>query len=123
MHRCAGTNPLGHKRGLLLARSSLGYISISCYFFACQKIPIADATTFTFLAPVVAALLSPWLLKEKISPGNAIVTPLCIGGVLLITQPGFLFGEGGQRMPLLGLIIGLSQPFFSATAKARHHIA
>ena len=116
---CAGDNPLGNRRGLLLLRGTLGYGSITCFFLACQLLPLADATTFTFLAPLLVAVLSPLVLQERPSAATAIVIPLCICGVLLITQPAFLFGDGTVKLPWLGILFGLGQPFFSATAKVR----
>ena len=116
--RNAGDNPLGNRRALLFVRGTLGYGSITCFFFACQLLPIADATTFTFLGPLVVALLSPLVLKERISRATAVVIPMCIAGVLLITQPPFLFGSGARTpLPIAGVLIGLCQPFFSAGAK------
>jgi drug/metabolite transporter (DMT)-like permease len=100
-----------------MVRGTLGYGSITCFFLACQKLPIADATTFTFLGPLIVALLSPCILKERLTAATAVVIPLCIAGVILITQPGFIFGEGTKQLPVLGLLIGLGQPFFSAGAK------
>ena len=123
----AGANPLGNRRGLLIARGTLGYGSITCFFLACQLLPLADATTFTFLAPLLVALFSPCVLQEHPGLAVAVVLPVCITGVLLIAQPSFLFGGGGEpaapgapaRLRALGLTVGLLQPFFSASAKVR----
>jgi drug/metabolite transporter (DMT)-like permease len=114
----AGDSPWGTRRGLLLLRGTLGYGSITCFFLACQMLPLADATTFTFLAPLVAALLSPLVLHERPGIATAFVIPLCLGGVLLITQPGFLFGaKAAPALSGVGLFFGLLQPLFSASAK------
>lgn len=112
-----GEHPLGNRRGLLVLRGTLGFGSITCFFFACQNLPLADATTLTFLAPLLAAILSPSLLKEDPGARVLVVIPCCILGVLLIAQPFFLFGGGPSRLSGIGLVIGLLQPLFSATAK------
>jgi drug/metabolite transporter (DMT)-like permease len=80
-------------------------------------LPLADATALTFLAPLIAALLSPFVLKERLSLATVFVIPLCIVGVTFITKPSFFFNGGGRGLPLAGVVIGLLQPFFSATAK------
>jgi EamA-like transporter family len=116
---CAGDSPLGVRRGLLVLRGSLGYASITCFFLACQRLPLADATTLTFLAPLVAASLSPWVLAERPGVAAAVAIPACLAGVLLLTQPSFVFGGGGARLSGTGLAFGLMQPLFSASAKVR----
>ena len=103
-----------------MLRGTLGYGSITCYFIACQMLPLADATTFTFLAPLIAALLSPLVLHESPGVATAFVIPICLSGVLLITQPSFLFGSSAARtLSGTGIFFGLLQPFFSASAKVR----
>lgn len=113
----AGDNPLGNRRFMLVLRGTAGFGSVTCYFFACQLLPIADATTLTFLAPLIVAILSPALLKERMSPATLVVIPVCLAGVLLITQPAFLFGTHARSLSGLGIALGLMQPFFSAGAK------
>jgi drug/metabolite transporter (DMT)-like permease len=116
----AGDSPLGRRRGLLLVRGTLGFGSITCFFYACQLLPIADATCLTFLGPLIVALLSPCILGERLTAATAVVIPLCCAGVALITRPSFLFGAAhSARLPVLGIAVGLGQPFFSAGAKAR----
>lgn len=115
----AGISPLGTRRGLLMLRGTLGYGSITCYFLACQMLPLADATALTFLAPLLVALLSPLVLKERLSVATALVIPLCIAGVLLITRPSILFDVASRGLPVLAVSVGLLQPLFSAAAKVR----
>jgi drug/metabolite transporter (DMT)-like permease len=115
----AGGSPLGTRRGLLVLGGTIGYASISSYFFASQRLPLADATTLTFLAPLVAACLSPWVLGERPGVAVAVTIPACLSGVLLVTQPPFLFGGGGARLSGIGVTFGLLQPVFSASAKVQ----
>jgi hypothetical protein len=117
----AGGNPLGERRSLLVLRGTLGYASITCFFLACQRLPLADATALTFLAPLAAAALSPWALGEWPGAATAAAIPACLAGVLLLTQPSFLFGGGSARLSGVGLAFGLLQPLFNASAKVREH--
>jgi drug/metabolite transporter (DMT)-like permease len=102
-----------------LLRGTLGYGSITCFFLACQLLPLADATTFTFLAPLIVACLSPLVLDERPGKATWLVIPCCLTGVLLVSQPEFIFGRQTKKLPLLGILCGLGQPLFSATAKVR----
>lgn len=108
MHVCC------YRRPLLLLRGILGCTSVTTLFFATKKLPIADATVFSFLAPVIVAVLSPFMLKES-SKGVWISIAGCSVGVLLVAQPGFLFGTA--RLSVLGVCLGLIQATASGTAK------
>eukprot|EP00892_Ulva_mutabilis_P006920 jgi/Ulvmu1/45/UM001_0048.1 len=112
-----GGSPFGVRRGLLVLRGTLGYASLALFFTSCFYLPLATATTLTFLAPLIVALLSPWVLRETPSRAVAVVIPLCIVGVVLITQPADLVGGGAATLSLAGLAAGLSQPFFAASVK------
>lgn len=99
---------------MLMLRGGLGFLSVSALFFGLQFLPLADATAFTFLAPVFVALLSPYLLGEhppRVWPAVA----LCLLGVVLVTQPEVLFGTA--RLTTVGVAIGIVQPFAAAMAK------
>jgi hypothetical protein len=50
---------------------------------------------------------------------TAVAIPVSLLGVLLITQPSYMFGAAGASLSGLGIGIGLLQPFFSASAKVR----
>lgn len=115
-------NPWGNRRAMLVLRGSLGYATLTCLYTACTLMPLADVTTLTFLAPLFVAVLSPVLLKENPSTGALVTIPVCFFGVLLITQPAFLFGQNHERFSTLGICFGLLQPFFSAIAKVRPDI-
>jgi drug/metabolite transporter (DMT)-like permease len=100
--------------GLLVVRGLLGAVSVSTLFFAIHYLPLADATAFTFLAPAFVALASPWVLAEQpLRVWPALIA--CSVGVLLVTQPGFLFGK--TRLPAIGIAFGLAQPLASGAAK------
>jgi drug/metabolite transporter (DMT)-like permease len=99
---------------MLCLRGLLGFSSITALFFALQQLPIADATVFTFLAPVYVSTVSEWLLGED--PGSRLPLVACVLGMLLVAQPGVLFGQA--RLPAHGVLLGLLHSIFSAAAKA-----
>src|SRR5690606_16106920 len=72
-------------------------------------LPLADATTIGFTAPIFATLLSIVVLKEAVGPRRWAAVILGFIGVAVMVQPG---GAGGP--PLAGLLVGLAGAFMSA---------
>lgn len=102
------------RRDLLSLRGFLGCCSVTALFFATKKLPVADATVFSFLAPVIVAVLSPIFLQES-SKGAWVAIAGCSFGVLLVAQPGFLFGS--TRLSVFGVCLGIIHSTASGTAK------
>jgi drug/metabolite transporter (DMT)-like permease len=69
-------------RGLILTAGSL------VFFTALKHIPLADASSITFLSPILVALLAGPLLGEKVSPRMWLAMGAGFTGVLLIIRPG-----------------------------------
>ena len=88
--------PLAH-----LGRSALGIASILCTFKALTLLPLADATTVGFSAPIFATILSALILREAV--GRHRWTAVVVGfvGILVVMRPG------GEGIPHLGLAIAL----------------
>jgi drug/metabolite transporter (DMT)-like permease len=53
------------RRGLLLIRGIFGFGAIGNYLFAVSLLPLNDTLVLTFTAPIWAAVLGPFLIKEK----------------------------------------------------------
>ncbi len=68
-------------RGLCLAVATL------CFFSAIFVMPLAEATALIFLAPIITALLSGPVLKEKVQPATWFASMLAFGGVMLVLRP------------------------------------
>lgn len=68
-------------RGLCLA------IATMCFFAAIFVMPLAEATALIFLAPIITALLSGPLLKEKVRPATWIASIIAFAGVILVLRP------------------------------------
>lgn len=83
-------------------RSMIGLTGITLNFTALVMLPLADATTIGFTAPIFATILSALLLHEHV--GRHRWTAVAIGfvGVMVITRPG---GSGG--LPALGIAVAL----------------
>jgi drug/metabolite transporter (DMT)-like permease len=78
-------------------RSIFGTIAMAATFYTLsrQALPLGDASTLFNLSPVGVALLSPIMLKERISPVLLVSMALSVLGVTLIVRPAFVFGSAG----------------------------
>ena len=79
----SGRQPILHLRGLLSLSAS------GCFYFALKYMPLVDLAGILQCAPLVIALLSPVLLKERGTPRRLIAAVLGFCSVLLIIRPGF----------------------------------
>ena len=70
-------------RGLLLAGGILSILT------ALRTEPIADVFGAFFIGPILAYVLSAWLLREGFSPLRIILLLLGFCGDLLVVRPGF----------------------------------
>lgn len=114
--RRRGVSPLGHHRRLLLLRAVLGYIALSCFFFALTRLPLADATVIQYTNPVFTAILAAVFLSESIRRRDGFLTLVSLAGVVLMTRPGFLFGGLEERLDPVAVAIALAGAVFSAGA-------
>ena len=92
----ARANPIGPykdwKKFLwVVFRGLFGGIQITCYFFAFTQIPVGDATTLTFTAPVITGFLAICMLHESWGWLDAIASCCCFVGVIFTSKPAWLF--------------------------------
>lgn len=92
-----------------LTRSIVGVVSMAPTFGALGLLPLAQATTLTYSAPITATILSALFLGEAVGPRRWMA--VCVGfvGILLVTNP---FGE---PLPIPGLMVGLCASLGQAT--------
>lgn len=114
--RSRGVSPWGNRKGLLLLRGLLGYVALSCFFFALTRLPLADATVIQYTNPVFTALLAALFLAESIRRRDVGLTLLSLAGVVLMTRPGFLFGGLEERLDPFAVGVALAGAVFSAAA-------
>lgn len=76
------TQPLLH-----LARGATLAFGTWCFFFALFVMPLAEATTITFINPVFAAIFSMLFLKERAPQAIWIAMALGFAGVVLVLRP------------------------------------
>lgn len=90
-------------------RCALGVTGILLIFQGLKLLPLADATTIGFTAPIFATLLSILFLKEKVGRHRWTAVVLGFLGVLVMVHPG---AEGAP--PLAGLLFALGGAFVAA---------
>lgn len=114
-----GIGALATKRPLAhVGRSVLGISSILCTFQALILLPLADATTIGFTAPVFATILSWLVLREPVGRHRWLAVLCGFVGVAIVMRPG----GSGDAVSLLGVAIGLVAAFGTAsvTITLRH---
>ncbi|RKF21946.1 DMT family transporter [Altericroceibacterium spongiae] len=99
----ATSHPGKHAR-----RAVYGLIGMMLNFGGVMLLPLAEATTMSFTAPIWAVILSMLLLKEKIGLYRWAAVIFGFAGVLIIAQPG------GSHLPLVGAAVALAGAFMVA---------
>ncbi|MHC8508321.1 MAG: DMT family transporter [Rhodospirillales bacterium] len=79
---------------LHLGRSVIGFFSISTFFFALQRMPIADAMTAAYCAPLFITALSVPLLKERVGRRRWTAVAVGFAGVAVVAAPEGAFNIG-----------------------------
>lgn len=80
--------------GWQLMRGVASVAAIGTFYWSLYFIPLADATVMASVAPSVVAILSPFMLDERIGPRRIVAVVVGFAGVMIILRPGF----GGQSV-------------------------
>lgn len=111
LSRGEGLEAIKTKRPLVhLWRCALGCTGILLIFEGLKHLPLADATTVGFTAPIFATLLSIVVLSEKVGKHRWIAIAMGFIGVLVVLRPGM-----SGAPPLIGLLFALAGAFFAAS--------
>lgn len=85
-------------RGALLATATLAF------FTSIFLMPLADATAILFINPALTALLSAWLLKERVAPYIWGASIIAFVGVVLILRPNIANFGITAALPLIAAL-------------------
>lgn len=80
-------------RGLLLLRSSVGFMGLFSIYYSLQYLPLSDATVLTFLTPCFTLVLGWLFLGERFTRKEALAGFVALIGVIFIARPLSLFGS------------------------------
>lgn len=89
-----------------ITRALIGTTGVGLAFWAVSLLPLADATTIMYSAPLFVTALSYPLLKEKVGPWRWSAVIIGFIGVIIIAAPT------GENLLILGIIIALSAALF-----------
>lgn len=96
---------------LLVVRGLLGATNVVLYYLALSRIPAGDATLLNSLFPILATLLSIYLIKERPTWGLASALVIASVGVWLV------LGRGGLTLGLgLGEALGFASALFAGVS-------
>ncbi|KPM15686.1 DMT family transporter [Citromicrobium sp. WPS32] len=89
-------------------RSAYGIVGMALVYGAVIMLPLAEATTINFTAPIWAVILSMLLMKERIGRYRWSAIAIGFAGILIVAQPG------GNPVDPLGIAVGLGGAFMVA---------
>lgn len=92
-------------------RAASGLFGMVFTYGAVLLLPLAEATTLGFTAPMFAVLLAIVLLGERIGPYRWSAVAIGFAGVIVVMQPFSGLHEG---VTLAGIAVGLVAPFMVA---------
>lgn len=98
---------------LHLRRSLAGTTGMFLNFAALMRLPLADVTAFSFVAPIFATILAALLLNEKVGAHRAMAVVIGFAGMLMMVEPHGVLGGFATGSPL-GATMALSAALFSA---------
>ena len=96
------------KRTMLL-RCVVGLTAMILYFTALGRIPIGQAVTLQYTAPLFVALLSGRVIREKVEPMVALLVGTAFAGIVLIVSPDLSSIDSDA-------LLALGSGFFAAMA-------
>jgi drug/metabolite transporter (DMT)-like permease len=91
---------------LVNLRSVSGVVGNLAIIYAFTHIPLAEAYSIAFLAPIFVVALSVWFLAEKVSWHRWFFLAATFAGVLLVVRPGFRELEMGHIMAIVAALMG-----------------
>jgi len=92
-------------------RSATGLAGMVFTYGAVLLLPLAEATTLSFTAPIFAVLIAMVLFRESIGPYRWAAVAIGFAGVLVVMQP---FGGFHDDVTPAGVAVGLIAPLMVA---------
>ncbi len=91
---------------LVHVRSAIGMVGNLCVIYAFVTIPLADAYSLAFLAPIFVVIISRFFLHETLTAPRIIFLTLTFVGVLLVVRPGFRDLQPGHLTAVISALMG-----------------
>jgi drug/metabolite transporter (DMT)-like permease len=97
--------------GLHVVRGALGIIALVTFAFALRRLPLAEAYTIFFVAPLIITALAVFILKERVEWQRWLAIAIGFGGVLIVLRP-----TGVGALTLSGLAVLATALTYSLSA-------
>lgn len=76
-----------------VAAGASGFFGLYGIYYSLQYLSLSDATTLSFIAPILCGLLAYLVLSEPYSLSTFLISLTSLFGVVLIAKPSFLFPD------------------------------
>ena len=86
--------------GLQILRALALMAAVSGMFVAVGLMPLADAITIAFVAPLMITAAAAFFLKEQVTVGQWLAILIGFGGVLIVIRPGTSIFDAASLVPL-----------------------
>lgn len=90
-------------------RGAVSAGAVASLYWALTYLPLAEATAMFMLSPVLVALLSPFVLGERIDNARRAAIAVGFAGVVVMLKPGF---GGSATGYLIGIFAGFLMAFY-----------
>jgi drug/metabolite transporter (DMT)-like permease len=101
-----------------LVRGLLMVLSTVLFFSVLKRLPLAEATSLNFMAPLFLMAMAPWLLGESHRLHRWLGVLLGFAGVLIVVRPGSQLDVIGVA---LGLLTAITFAFFQISTRRVAH--
>lgn len=87
--------PLGKPsvRGWLILRAFFGFFGLFCLYYSVHWLPLAEATVFRFLVPIVTAWACSVFLGQSFTRREFLAGVVALIGIIIIAHPAAIFGK------------------------------
>jgi drug/metabolite transporter (DMT)-like permease len=104
--RAGGASLITHRLGLHIGRAALMVVHGGALLVAILMIPLAEATSLIFTAPLFASLLAALVLGEIVGRRRWIALVVGFAGVLVILRPGVAAFDPAAGLVLVSALAG-----------------
>lgn len=96
---------IGPRPKLLMLRGTLGFIGLSCYYYAMSYLTIADTVILNKISPLFVMIFAYFMLRERLRPQVFIIMAMALFGVYNVIQPQLDFAPLAGALGVLSAVV------------------
>ncbi|MGB3144830.1 MAG: DMT family transporter [Maribacter sp.] len=100
-----GIPMLGNSRTLMVLRSIFGLTAMSLFFMSLKYLPVGTAVSLRYLAPIFAAIMAIFVLKEKLKPIQWFLFLIAFSGVIVLKGVDYTVDNTGLILVLIASVL------------------